>query len=329
VTATDVASAGASGPLRGVPAELLDLIARIDAFIDAEITPLEHEHMQFFDHRRECARTDFESGEPREEWLELLREMRRRADAAGIFRYSLPNRLGGLDGTNFGMAVIRDYLASKGLGLHNDLQMESSVVGNLVFPLIVDAFGTPEQKDELLTGLLEGSRDLAFCLTEPDHGSDATWLETAARRDGDDWVINGSKRFATALNLVSHAIIFARTSGVAGQAAGITAFIVPTDAPGLEVPYLHWTFNMPTDHTELTIDNVRVPCGAILGEEGQGLRTALYFVHENRIRQAASGVGAADYCVAASVAYACERRTFGKPLAGAPGDPVAARGACD
>jgi alkylation response protein AidB-like acyl-CoA dehydrogenase len=223
--------------------------------------------------------------------------------------------MGGSDGTNLGMAVIRDHLAAKGLGLHNDLQMESSVVGNLVFPLILDEFGSEAQKEQFLDGVLAGEMDFAFNLTEPGHGSDATWLETQAVRDGGDWVINGAKRFASGVNFASHTIVFARTSGEQGQARGITAFIVPTDAPGFEIPYFHWTFNMPTDHAEVELTNVRVPDEAILGEEGHGLDTALFFVHENRIRQAASGVGAADYCVRESVAFALERKTFGKPLA--------------
>src|SRR3954447_23362972 len=184
--------------LEGLPADLQDFIARLDDFIEREIKPLEAENMQFFDHRREWARTDFENdGVHRQEWLELLHEMRRRADAAGVFRYALPSKMGGLDGTNLGMAVIRDYLASKGLGLHNDLQTEASVVGNLVFPLILDEFGTEAQKEQFLDGAITGEQEFAFNLTEPGHGSDATWLETRAVRDGGDWVVNGGKRFAS------------------------------------------------------------------------------------------------------------------------------------
>jgi alkylation response protein AidB-like acyl-CoA dehydrogenase len=193
--------------------------------------------------------------------------------------------------------------------------MESSVVGNLVFPLILERFGTEEQKEEFLGGAIEGKAEFAFGLTEPDHGSDATWLETTAVRDGGEWVNNVAKRFMSGASFASHTIVFARTSGEPGQGRGITAFIVPMESPGVEVPYMHWTFNMPTDHAEVTLTDVRVPDGAILGEEGLGLATALFFVHENRIRQAASGVGAADYCLRESVAYARERVTFGKPLA--------------
>jgi acyl-CoA dehydrogenase len=302
--------------MTALPEDLTDFIARIDEFIEREIEPLEREHPEFFDHRREWARTDWErDGVHRREWLELLAEARRRADAGGIYRYALPGSMGGLDGTNLGMAAIRDHLAARGLGLHNDLQTEASIVGNLVFPLILERFGTEEQKREFMDAAIAGESGFGFNLTEPAHGSDATWLETRAVRDGGDWVINGAKRFASGAGLVQHAIVFARTSGEPGQALGITAFIVPTSDPGYRIPYFHWTFNMPTDHAEVELVDVRVPSSAILGEEGRGLATAMFFVHENRIRQAASGVGAADYCVRESVAYAKERITFGKPLA--------------
>ena len=117
-----------------IPADITAYLAELDAFIEKEIKPLERENdnIRFFDHRREWARTDFErDGLPRHEWEALLREMHRRADKAGHYRYALPREYGGKDGTNLAMAIIREHLAAKGLGLHNDLQNESSIVGNL------------------------------------------------------------------------------------------------------------------------------------------------------------------------------------------------------
>ena len=300
-----------------VPPELTRLIADLDAFIEKEIKPLQarDDNNRFFDHRREWARTDFEhDGVPRREWEDLLGEVRRKADAAGYLRYALPKELGGSEGSNLAMALIREHLAHQGLGLHNDLQNESSIVGNFPSVLLVLNYGTPEQKEEFLEAQISGGRSLAFGLTEPDHGSDATWLETTAVRDGADWVINGRKRFNTGVHRVTHDLIFARTSGEPGQARGITAFIVPTDAPGFNVPFYWWTLNMPTDHGEVELKDIRVPHAAILGEEGNGLAIAQTFVHENRIRQAASGVGAAQFCIDESVAYANGRIAFGKPL---------------
>ncbi len=300
-----------------IPEEIKAKLRELDEFIEREIRPLERENdnMRFFDHRREWARTDWENGGvPRRDWEELLREMRRRADRAGHLRYSLPKELGGQDGSNLGMAIIREHLAHKGLGLHNDLQNESAVVGNFPQVIMMLRFGTKEQKAQFLPGMVDGTQRLAFGLTEPDHGSDATWLETQAVRQGDEWVINGKKRFNSGLHHANWDMVFARTGGKPGQAKGITCFLVPTDAPGFSTDFMWWTFNMPSDHAEATLTDVRVPHSAILGEEGEGLALAQTFVHENRIRQAASGVGAAQYCIDESVRYARERIVFGKPL---------------
>ncbi len=300
-----------------MPADIQATLDQIDAFIEAEIKPLEEQddNIRFFDHRREFSRTDFEAdGTPRAEWEELLREMRRRADAAGWLRLALPSEFGGKDATNLEMAIIREHLARKGLGLHNDLQNESSIVGNFPTVLMMRDFGTEEQKAEWMPGFLDGTRRLAFGLTEPGHGSDATYLETTAVQDGDEWVLNGMKRFNSGLHHATHDIIFARTSGEPGSPVGISAFLVPTDLPGFSVDFFWWTFNMPTDHAEVTMTDVRVPATALFGRLDHGLELAQHFVHENRIRQAASSLGAALHCIDVAVDYANERVTWGKRL---------------
>jgi len=301
-----------------LPVELVQRLADLDDFIEREITPLQREddNERFFDHRREWARTDFEAGgTPRPEWEALLGEMKRRADRAGWLRYGLPKEVGGSGGSNFDMAVIREHLAHKGLGLHNDLQNESSVVGNFPVAHMLLGFGSAEQLAEYMEPMLAGAKRIGFGLTEPEHGSDATWMETTAVRDGDGWVLNGAKRFNSGMHTATEDVVFARTSGKDGDARGITAFFVPTDAPGFSVDFHWWTLNMPTDHAEVTLRDVRVPHSAIFGEEGGGLAVAQTFMHENRIRQAASGVGAAQFCIDRSVAYARTRKTFGQPLA--------------
>lgn len=301
-----------------LPRDLTRRLAALDDFIEREIKPLQEagDNERFFDHRREYARTDFENGGvPRREWEELLGEMFRRADAAGWLRYGLPKEIGGSGGSNLDMAVIREHLAHKGLGLHNDLQNESSVVGNFPVAHMLLEFGTQEQKDEFLEPMLSRKKKIGFGLTEPEHGSDATWMETTAVRDGDDWIINGAKRFNSGMHSATHDVVFARTSGQDGDARGITAFLTPVDTPGFSSDFFWWTFNMPTDHAEVTLRDVRVPGSAVFGEVGGGLAVAQTFVHENRIRQAASGVGAAQFCIDRSVDYARERTTFGQPLA--------------
>jgi acyl-CoA dehydrogenase len=301
-----------------IPQNVKDLIVQIDAFIEREIKPLEQQddNIRFFDHRREHARTDWDhDGLPRKEWEDLLREMRRRADKAGFLRLALPEEYGGKNIGNLAMSIIREHLAAKGLGLHNDLQNESSVVGNFPQVLMFRDFGTPAQRDEFVQGMLKGTHRPAFGLTEPKHGSDATWMETRAVRDGNGWRINGEKFWNTGVHTASHDMVFARTSGKDGDAKGITCFLVPMKSEGVKVEFYYWTFNMPTDHAHVSFKNVWVPDSAVFGPPESGLSLARHFVHENRIRQAASGVGVAQYCVNESVDYALTRKPFGKPLA--------------
>ena len=300
-----------------IPPDLADYLVELDDFIESEIRPLEEadDNVRFFDHRREDARTDWDrDGLPNREWEDLLAEARRRADAAGHYRYPLSAELGGRNGTNLGMAVIREHLAARGLGLHNDLQNEHSIVGNNVGLLLMLEYGSEEQKAEWVPHLLEGTRGFAFGITEPEHGSDATHMETSAVRDGDGWVINGEKTWNTGIHRAHSDMILARTSGGPGDGHGITAFLTPMDADGLVIEEYLWTFNMPTDHGRVSLTDVRLPDSAILGEEGRGLQIAQHFFNENRIRQAASSLGAAQYCITESVAYAKERRPFGRPL---------------
>lgn len=304
-----------------LPPELKDYLAELDRFIEAEIRPLEEadDNVRFFDHRREYARTDFERGGlPRHDWEALLREARVRADRAGHLRFAMDPKFGGKGGSNLWMCVIRDYLAAKGLGLHNDLQNEHSIVANNPFAKMFDDFGTPAQNEEFLAGMLDGTKRITFGLTEPRHGSDATHMETRGvrtERDGrSGWLLNGEKMWTTGMHVATHCALFARTSGEDGAARGITCFLVPADAPGVQVEEYLWTFNMPTDHPRVSFTDVWVPDSAIFGEPDNGLPLAQSFVHENRIRQAAGSLGAATYCIEEAVRYARQRQPFGEDL---------------
>ncbi|MCU1360405.1 MAG: acyl-CoA dehydrogenase, partial [Ilumatobacteraceae bacterium] len=301
-----------------IPHDLAEYLKVLDAFIEAEIAPLQaqDDNDRFFDHRREDARTDWDRGGlPNDVWEALLREARRRADEAGHLRYPLPAQYGGQDGTNLGMAIIREHLARKGLGLFNDLQNEHSIVGNNVGLLLMIKYGTDQQKADWIDDLAEGRKGFAFGITEPQHGSDATHMETTAVRDGDEWVISGEKTWNTGIHKAQYDMIMARTSGKAGDGNGITAFLVPTSSEGFEIVEYLWTFNMPTDHAHIRLTDVRVPHSAIFGGEGKGLQVVQHFFNENRIRQAASSLGAAQYCIDQSIEYAKERKPFGKALA--------------
>ena len=161
------------------------LSRELDAFIEREIRPLEREddNIRFFDHRREHARTDLDNGGlPRHEWEELLgRDAAPRRRGRATCASACPRSYGGKDGSNLAMAIIREHLAHKGLGLHNDLQNESSIVGNFPTVLMLQRLrhrGAEGRVDRRACSTApSGSR---FGLTEPNHGSDATFMETTA-----------------------------------------------------------------------------------------------------------------------------------------------------
>ncbi|KKY23757.1 putative acyl- dehydrogenase [Diplodia seriata] len=304
-----------------LPADLTDYLARLDDFIARTIEPLQarDDNNRFFDHRREHARTDWDGhGLPRPEWEALLAQATRLADDAGFWRLSLPEQYGGSGGSNLWMAVVREHLAARGLGLANDLQNEHSVVGNFPDVVMVHRFGTDAQRAELIGGRLRGEVRVTFGLTEPGHGSDATWMETRAvreRRSGrEGWRLDGRKMWQTGMHRATHCFVFARTSGRDGAAKGITCFVVPRETPGIKVESYEWTLNMPTDHATVSFTNVWVPHSAILGAADAGLAVAQAFVHENRLRQAASSLGAASYCITQSITHANARAPFGRPL---------------
>ncbi|KAB2667897.1 acyl-CoA dehydrogenase [Ochrobactrum sp. LMG 5442] len=175
-------------------------------------------------------------------------------------------------------------------------------------------FGTEEQKQRFLPKMASGEWIGGFALTEPQAGSDASALKTRARRDGDHYVIDGSKQFITSGKNGSVVIVFAVTDPSAGK-KGISAFIVPTDTPGYEVVSVeHKLGQHSSDTCALAFPNMRIPVENRLGEEGQGYKIALANLEGGRIGIAAQSVGMARAAFEAARAYARERVTFGKPI---------------
>ncbi len=175
-------------------------------------------------------------------------------------------------------------------------------------------FGTEEQKQRFLPKMATGEWIGGFALTEPQAGSDASALKTRARRDGDHYVIDGSKQFITSGKNGSVVIAFAITDPSAGK-KGISAFIVPTDTPGYEVVSVeHKLGQHSSDTCALAFTNMRIPVENRLGDEGQGYKIALANLEGGRIGIAAQSVGMARAAFEAACAYAKERITFGKPI---------------
>lgn len=176
-------------------------------------------------------------------------------------------------------------------------------------------YGTAEQKERYLRPMARGEMLCAFCLTEPQGGSDASSLKTRAERRGNGWVINGRKQFITSGATADLALVFAVSDPDAGK-KGISAFIVPTDHPGYQVGRVEKKMGQnASDTAEIILDGVDLPGDALLGPEGHGYRIALSNLEGGRIGIAAQGVGMARAAFERAVAYAKERVTFGKPIA--------------
>ncbi|WOT38203.1 acyl-CoA dehydrogenase family protein [Streptomyces coeruleorubidus] len=176
------------------------------------------------------------------------------------------------------------------------------------------AYGTKEQQVEHLPAMLGGGLLGAYCLSEPHSGSDAAALRTKAVRDGDDWVITGTKAWITHGGIADFYTVMART-GEEGP-RGITAFLVPGDAPGLSAAPPEKKMGMKGSPTaQVHFDGVRVGDDRRIGEEGQGLAIALSALDSGRLGIAACAIGVAQAALGEALAYATERRQFGKPIA--------------
>ncbi|MFE6285464.1 acyl-CoA dehydrogenase family protein [Streptomyces sp. NPDC057877] len=176
------------------------------------------------------------------------------------------------------------------------------------------AYGSKEQQVEHLPAMLGGGLLGAYCLSEPSSGSDAASLRTKAVRDGDDWVITGTKAWITHGGVADFYTVMART-GEEGP-RGITAFLVPGDAPGLSAAAPEKKMGMKGSPTaQVHLDGVRVPDGRRIGDEGQGFAIALSALDSGRLGIAACAIGVAQAALDEAVSYAAERRQFGKPIA--------------
>ena len=180
-------------------------------------------------------------------------------------------------------------------------------------PLLIA--GTDEQRDRFLPPLASGAMLGAYGLTEPMAGSDAGGTRTTARRDGEDWVIDGQKRFITNAGQAGLYILTARTGSNDDGSARISAFIVPADSPGFGVGRLEEKMGLHASATgELQLDGVRVPGANLLGEEGAGFKSFLKVLDGGRISIAALALGLAQAALDAAVPYAQTREQFGRPI---------------
>lgn len=230
----------------------------------------------------------------------------------GLYGISIPEEYGGL---GLDMAEEVELIFEMGWTSPAFRSMFGSNVGIGSQGILID--GTPEQKKTWLPRLASGEVIASFALTEPDAGSDAASLRTRAERQGDHYVINGTKRFITNAPHAGIFTLMARTDPSNKGAGGITAFIVEANTPGIVIGKPDKKMGQRGAHTaDVVFDNARVPAANIIGgRQGQGFKTAMKVLDRGRLHIAALCVGAAERLIHESVSYARERRQFGQPIA--------------
>lgn len=228
----------------------------------------------------------------------------------GLLGMLLPAEFGGTRTDDLAYALAMEEVAA-GCAASATLMSVHNSVGCV--PIL--KFGTPAQQQHWLPRLATGSCIGAFCLTEPQAGSEADALRTRAVRDGDDWVLDGSKQFITNGERAGMAIVFAVTDPDLGK-KGLSAFIVDTRKPGFQIARKEDKMGIrASDTCAITLAHCRVPADSMLGQRGEGLKIALANLEGGRIGIAAQAVGIARAALEAARAYAAERVQFGKPIA--------------
>ncbi len=229
----------------------------------------------------------------------------------GLLGVMVPESYGGGGMDTISYCIVIEELARAEAGVAVVVSVNNSLA---CYPIL--AFGTEAQKQRYLPGLCRGAVLGCYCLTEPTAGSDAAALRTSARDSGDHWILNGTKIFVTNGVEADVLIIYARTGAETTGSRGISAFIAEKSDPGLSVGKIEDKLGIHTSSTcEIVLEDCRLPKDRLLGERDQGFRVAMATLDGGRIGIAAQAVGIARAAMEDAVAYAKERRQFGRPIA--------------
>jgi acyl-CoA dehydrogenase len=238
---------------------------------------------------------------------EILEEMK----ALGLYGLSIPEAYGGLD-----LSMEDECLVAMELGRVSPAFRSAFGTNVGIGSQGLVMFGTEDQKRRWLPKIATGELVTSFALTEPEAGSDSAAVQTRAVREGETYVLNGSKRYITNANRAGLFTVMARTDPDKKGAAGVSAFLVPRELPGLSIGKPEKKMGQQGAHIcDVTFDNVRVPVENRLGAEGEGFKVAMQVLDRGRLHISAVCVGVAERLLADTVAYAAERKQFGAPLA--------------
>lgn len=287
-TATDPLSSGSATPPPGYTPEHEAFRDTIRRFVEKEIEPYVSEW---------------------DEAESFPRELYKKAADIGLLGVGFPEEYGGVDGTDiYHSFIVAEELARAGGG-----GVQAGLLSHTIGAPPINALGTPEQKAKWLPPILAGDKISALAITEPSGGSDVAQLKTSARRDGDHYVVNGSKTFITSGMRADLFTVAVRTGD--SSLGGISLLVIDADTPGFERTPLKKMGWWASDTATLYFDDCRVPVANLLGPENKGFAAVMNNFNMERVGMAAGANALARVCVQEAIEYARERTTFGKRLA--------------
>jgi alkylation response protein AidB-like acyl-CoA dehydrogenase len=273
-----------------------DFIARLDAFCHAELLPLAREHG-----------VNHENAPPRE----LLQQVWKRSQALGFYGMTLPEAMGGAGFSVHDHALIKEFIYASGT------PFAPHVLGELTGPPRLGALvrqATPVQMQRFILPVARAEKAVCFAITEPDAGSDAGALQTSAVRDGEHFVLNGTKKFISGSPFCDFAVIIASTSDDPAFRE-TTAFFVERDRPGFSIEGGYKTMAGQSHTANIVLKDCRIPASNQIGDRGKGLSLALGRITVNRLLHCPAMMGLAQLALQDCLQYARERKQFGQPIA--------------
>ena len=295
-----------------IPDEIRALCDGLGDFLKAEVISRHDKHHALLSNGRN---TYDENGRYVEDVIELIREVRMAASKAGYYNMCVPEELGGS-----GLGMLAYYVAWEHAfrlcGPHNWLSVYAISHWALGPSRLLERV-TPEAREEMLNGMIEGRTSMCFGLSEPGAGSDAAALTTRATPDGNGWRINGRKIWTTNSPIAEYCIIFAQTDPerAAARKGGISAFLVPTNAPGFEIEnIIRMHGAVGGNEAQLVFEDIRVEPSQLVGELHEGFKNAVFGVSMGRIYNSARSLGLARWSLELALNYSTTRQAFGKPI---------------
>ncbi len=281
------------------------VIRDLGAFVESEVVPLQERYQPMFDHEGVGILPE---GTLHPDLLRASRELRRRSAKEGFYAMHLPEEMGGRGVSFCGLLQAHKEVFRHGLGF--TLSVLATIEGPSRMLGSLDA----QQRRRWLDPLVRGEKTTCFALTEPGAGSDVRNIQTRARQEGDEWVIDGTKMFITNGPYADFAQVFARTSDEDGLGS-LTAFLVEKGTPGFTVGETLETIANNGLPCELRFEACRVPQESVIGGVGEGFFHALTNINDTRIQNGGMAIGLAQFCLDRTVEYVTQRTAFGKPVA--------------